>query len=280
MSTWKYYNHALIPSVSPHSVPNLNELKHSWSKIDKRYSLLARWTEDFDIETETEWWYCICDKPFDIKDLKAKRRNVITNARKYCSVSVCNPIDYFDSLYTIYQECQYSYYSKKKIKLNKGEFISNLKKLKEQGNYVFYICFFKETSECVGYSIVKKNHDFAYLVSQKASPSFEKYQVNAAIVDAILNDFKDELNRGYYICDGMRNINHDTHFQEYLEKYFGFRKAYCYLKIKYRLWVKIIIGLLYPFKNVFRKIKSSKVVHLINSLLLMEEISRRQKWKD
>ena len=31
---------------------------------------------------------------------------------------------------------------------------------------------------------------------------------------------------GYYLCDGQRNIRHQTNFQEFLVKYFGFRYAY------------------------------------------------------
>lgn len=46
------------------------------------------------------------------------------------------------------------------------------------------------------------------------------------MVARILEDNNDRLNKGFYINDGARSIRHETAFQDYLEKYFGFRKAY------------------------------------------------------
>ena len=77
-----------------------------------------------------------------------------------------------------------------------------------------------------------------------------------------------------YVCDGARNINHETAYQDYLEKYFGFRKAYCKLNIAYNPKIGWIVKCLYPLRGIFKKFDSIKIVHLINGVLKMEEYSR------
>ena len=106
----------------------------------------------------------------------------------------------------------------------------------------------------------------------RASPCYEKFGVNAAIVAGILENYNEKLSTGFYINDGERSIRHETAFQDYLEKYFGFRKAYCQLHIKYRFPVGILVGLLYPFR--MRIPKESKWGSLICALLEQEKIRR------
>lgn len=89
--------------------------------------------------------------------------------------------------------------------------------------------------------------------------------------------FSEDLKNGKYICDGTRNISHETKFQDYLEKYFNFRKAYCKLNIKYRPVIKPIVKLLFVFRKTLKKLDNNSLVHNINGVLKMEEIIREQK---
>lgn len=61
---WKYYNHAAIPTVAPHENPDITPIedKSIWQLDGK--PLLARWTTDFDLDRETNWWYIIRRAPF------------------------------------------------------------------------------------------------------------------------------------------------------------------------------------------------------------------------
>ena len=40
----------------------------------------------------------------------------------------------------------------------------------------------------------------------KTIPKYEKLQINAAIIAVALENINHELNNGFYICDGERNI--------------------------------------------------------------------------
>ena len=70
------------------------------------------------------------------------------------------------------------------------------------------------------------------------------------------------------------SINHETAFQEYLEYYFGFRKAYCDLRIIYKPVIIIPVKVLYCFRNVLAKLDNIGIIHFINSVLKMEGIAR------
>ena len=80
---------------------------------------------------------------------------------------------------------------------------------------------------------------------------------------------------GYYIDDGSRTIRHETAFQDYLEKYFGFRKAYCKLHVKYRFPVNVIVRLFYPMRAIIGT--RTGIGSRVRAVLQMEEIVRGQK---
>lgn len=273
---WKYYNHALIPDAAPHELPDVDSLHRpeTWKKREGRV-LLARWTTDFDCGQQTGWWYCICDRPFDMQALKSKRRNVIKNADKYCAVSICDPLEYEGELLELYNDAQNTYEQANRRLTDKNSFHSFLNKISADGDVDFYICFLKETEEVAGYAIVKNFSEYAEYQAHKVKPQLEKYQVNAALVKAVLEHYADRLGKNYYVSDGARNINHKTNFQDYLEKYFGFRKAYCTLHIRYRGIMKTAVSMLFPLRNGLKKFDHNKLVHQINGVLRMEEYRRQ-----
>ena len=138
-------------------------------------------------------------------------------------------------------------------------------------------------------TVIRKNNDtncyiiVIYIICResndrfglKTRPSAESKGINAAICYKIILDCNDDLLKGnFFISDGARNLSHVTHFQDYLQKYFGFRKAYCRLRVVYRPLFKPIIAILFLFKNFLKKFDSYSLFHKINAILLAEEVSR------
>ena len=111
----------------------------------------------------------------------------------------------------------------------------------------------------------------------KADPVKERLGVNATMIFKILEDHDEFLKSGGYICDGTRSIQHETAFQDYLEKYFNFRKAYCHLNIIYNPKYKGIIMMAYKFRGLLSKLDFIPAIKRANSLLKMEEINREVK---
>lgn len=279
---WIYYNHALLPNCAPHITPIWNKKlwKNKWNGIP----LLARWTSEFDSKEYKSWWYIIKDEPFDIQLLKSKRRNIINKGNKNFKINEINPIDYTKELLEV-QIAAYSVYPEKyRPNIEKEEFINYLKLINKEikiNKKKMFGAFVRETDLLVGYILVGIYDEYIAFNVLKTNPEYEKMQVNAALVNGLLVAFENQLklHKGFYICDGERSINHETNFQDYLEKYFGFRKVYCKMNICYRGYFSFIIKLLYPIKNILLKIDHIGFIHQVNAVLKMEQIIREQRLK-
>lgn len=87
--------------------------------------------------------------------------------------------------------------------------------------------------------------DFSML---KIEQDAVKKGASAALIYNILYEYKQYLSGGI-INDGSRNLLHKTNFQDYLIRYFGFRKCYADLNIVYKPYIKFIVFLIYPFRE-------------------------------
>lgn len=272
---WKYYNHAAIPTTEPHETPDISAVTDGriW-EISGGAPYLVRWTTDFDCGYETEWWYCIKDTPFDLSRIKAKRRYIVNQGLKHFDVKKINPIDYKRELYEI-QVASFSVYPKKyRPNVNEGAFKQSIDDWK---NFVVFGAFFRETGELCGYSILKEYNNWADFSVQKTKPAFEKYQINAALVFGILERYNTKLGDNFYICDGARNVFHETAFQDYLEKYFEFRKAYCKLNLIYRQPLGVVVALLMPLRKMLNRLDYFPAIHAVNGIIKMQAIAKSFK---
>ncbi len=276
---WKYYNHAMVSDVPPHIETDITEIENGdiWKRDG--YPLFARWVSDFDCGFDTGWWYVIKDDEYDIQMLKAKRRYEINKGRKNFKVKIVNPQEYCAELFEVQSAAFSAYPSKYRPVSNYETFKNNIK----SWDGVTFAAFSlieesKKNGILCGYAYVKPSERRINFISQKTCPSFEKYGVNAAIVDAILVYFNDEIKEGKkYISDGHKSVNHETAFQDYLEKYFGFRKAYCKLNIVYRPSVKWFIPILFGMRKALKRFDNIGLIHKINAVMKMEETRRQQK---
>lgn len=235
--------------------------------------LLARYTTDFDCGYETNWWYVLKDEAFDISLLKSDYRYKINKGIKHFDVHVIDPMNYKEDLYRV-QVAAFSAYPKKyRPTVNEKHFIEGIKRWE---SFVVFGAFCREENKLVGYSLLQRHGDtWIELSVQKTVPEYEKYQLNAALVEGVLRYFNSFLIHGGIICDGARSINHETNFQDYLEKYFGFRKAYCKLHVVYNLKIKWIIMLMYPIRRLLMRLDGIGKIHQLNAVLRMEEIARK-----
>ncbi len=236
--------------------------------------LLARWTTDWDCGYETNWWYVIKDGVFDIESLKSNYRYKINKGSKYFDVRIIDPRDYKEQLYEVLIAAYSEYPAKYRPSVNKKTFMDDVN---SWIRYETFGAFYRESGELAGYVMMKMEApNFYELLVQKAKPQFEKFQLNAALVCGVVKYYEEFLKTGGIICDGARSINHETHFQDYLEKYFGFRKAYCHLRIKYNPKIKWLISILFPLRKILLIFDKNKLIHAVNSVLKMEEISRSE----
>lgn len=269
---WKYYNHAMIPTGSPDEEVDTSSIENGeiWRDSSGEVPLLARWTSDWDCGYETNWWYCIKDTPLDISSLKAKRRYEINKGNKNFEVKRIEPADFAEELYSVQVAAFSAYPEKYRPKVDHDSFVKSVKSWKA----IIYGSFYRENDELAGYALLNEKSRWIEFSVLKTKPQYERYAVNAAIINKIISDYNMSLANGTVICDGARSINHETYFQDYLEKYFKFRKAYCKLHIEYNSKIKWSIPLLYSMRKMLLKFDGIGFVHQINAVLKMEEIVR------
>lgn len=235
-------------------------------------TLLARWTSDFDCGFETNWWYVIKNEPFDIMALKSKRRYEINKGNKNFEIRKIDSRSYVQELFDIRFKNLETYPEKYRVTVDTESWYREVEKFSD--SYTLFGAFSRETGALCGYACVMVHGKCANLVEVKVFPECEKLAIHAAIVYGVLVEFEEFLENSGYICDGARNINHETKYQDYLEKYFGFHKAYCKLHIVYNPKIGWIVKILYPFRNLLKKLDNVKMLHLVNSVLTMEEFAR------
>ena len=272
VSDWKYYHGAAISALAPHLVPDSSPLESG--EIWQGGVLFARWTSDFDCGREGEWWYVIKDTPFDPGALKAKRRYEITKGARNFTVRRIKASAWQEELWAVQSAAQEKYTPGTPPTKEEGaRFKAGMA---DWDQHILYAAFSREDDRLCGFALLIDQGrclDFAVL---KADPAAERLGVNAALIAHMLGDQTAFLTGDGYISDGARSIHHATAIQDYLEKYFGFRRAYCRLHMRYRPRFSFLVRLAYPFRRLLRCFDRIGIVHKINAILQMEEICRRQ----
>jgi len=268
---WKYYNHAAVPSSAPHEEVNLRPIDDGsiW-KLDGM-PLLCRWSSAWDCNYETNWWYVIKDTPFDIAALKSKRRYEINKGSKNFIVRKIQSQEYVDDLFKVTIEAYSGWPEKYRPYVSKEDFEVQLKSWCKSD---IFAGFSVESNEIQGYAVLTDYGAYVEFSILRTMPSAEKSAINAAMVAGILEYYKSRFDGAFYINDGSRAIRHETAFQDYLIKYFEFRKAYCHLNVKYKKAVRLFVNILFPFRNYIKP--DSKIGSKITAILKMEEICRQQ----
>lgn len=267
MVKWKRYNGAIVPDGPPHIPPTQEDI--ACAKAMGGYRFIT-YVTDFDCEEETPWWYVIKDTPLHIEEMpSAKKRYRINKGLKHSEVRKIDCRDYGKALYQCFVKAQ-ERYAVYENTVTEEAFLQDLEKDTDE----YYGVFFKETGELVAYGKNVLQEDCVSMSIMKFHPDYLKYEISAALTYEII---RSHLNDGgcKYIMDGQRAIRHKTNIQDYLEHNFGFRKAYCRLHMIYSPKMKLLVGLLYPFRKLVEKIAGENVfLNNVASVLKMEEISR------
>ena len=271
---WRYYLHAAIPTCAPHEIPNLEPVFNGQIFKQDKKAYIARYITDWDCGYETNWWYVIKDTPFNIDSLKAKRRYEINKGNKNFDVRKILVNEFAEQVYEVTKQAYESWPKKYRPSVEYEKFMKNLP---SWNVYTAYGAFSKKDGSLCGYALLRpcgKLLDFCVL---RVMPKMENQSINAAIVSGILNDNEELFKMGGYISDGSRNIRHETAFQDYLEKYFDFRKVYCKLNMVYSPFFGMLIKLIYPFRKIIFKFDGIRFVNKVSTILALENIVREQK---
>jgi len=230
--------------------------------------LFARWVSNWDCGFDTGFYCEILDHHFNIDALKAKRRYEINYGNKFFYTRQIS-CDEVEMMYDAYLGSLAGYKNAKTE--DKESFCKGWKYEIEKKQVALIGVFHKEDGVLCGYAHCIDHGKYIPISSFKTMVTEEKNRVNHALMNGVCEYYKEKLESGSYLCDGYRNVLHETAFQDWLEKYFQFRKAYCQLNIVYRPIVKVVVKILYPIRSLLKHFKK------VYALLLMEELARQGK---
>ena len=266
------HNGALVMDDFPDNQQNIK--RSDIKKLVLRNSaLFALWTTDFDCGEETEWWYCIRDIPVSLELLSSKQRYRVKKGLSNFNIRLTPPHDkplIIRRLYNIRQAVLASYPAKYRPRIDFESFSAAI--YNDDDDY--WSCFDVETGKLMGYATCHSQANVVYMVTVVTHPEAHKREINAGLAYTICHHYINEL--GYaYVCDGHRNIRHETDYQNYLVRVLGFRFAYCRLHILYHPLLSPFVKLLrlVPMK-VVAIFSNNKYLYNVYCLLKLERIAR------
>ncbi len=269
---WRYYNHAAVPTTSPHESPDILPIENGsiW-KIDGGTPLLARWTEDFDCGYETNWWYIIRKAPFELESLDSKVRKHIRQALKKVVVKIVDTACFAEELAAVFNAACGGYSNFTGRLATPEDFSSEQEKSLE-----CWGAFSIETGRLIGYMTCRRRSDCIETVTAKYDPEFLNLRASDAIHFTVFEHYLN-FEKYRYVSSGARTINHITNAQEYKISTFGCTKAFCKLRLVYNPKYKWIVKVLYPFRKILLKFDRIGIIHSVNSILKMENICRSEE---
>ncbi|MBR3805823.1 MAG: hypothetical protein IKJ13_03190 [Clostridia bacterium] len=253
---WKYRKRMLICK----DIYNVNPISKLQSKaLFKKYkdALFIRYTTDIDSTESTDWYCCIKDDKYDFEELKSKRKNVVRKGISNFSVREIKLSEHIDDFYTLINDAYAGYDIVQTVSYEQAA--KKARSISEGKNYFVLGAFPNGSDRLVGYLWCHVDGKCISMSEQKTVREFEHDGVNAALLYALCEKYNQEFaDLGYYLFDGWKNILHRTNFQDYLIKYFGFRRAYSNLHIiynpKYAWWFRPALFVFPIYGFALRKI--------------------------
>ena len=278
---WKYRKRMLICNdIFNQECISKSQAKELFNEY--KSALLLRYTTNIDNTDSTSWYCCIKDDKYDFEQLKSKRRNVVRKGIENFSVREIKLLNHIDDFHFLVNDAYKGY----DIGVDSISYESATKKAKsisENENYFVLGAFPKGSERLVGYLWCHVNEKCISMSEQKAVREFEHDGVNAALLWALCSKYNEEYaDDGYYLFDGWKNVLHNTNFQAYLVKYFGFRKAYSDLHIvynpKYEWWFRPALKIYPIFRFVLKKV-SPKACKNIEAFINFKKAVRKNNAK-
>lgn len=202
---------------------------------------------DFDCAEKTSFWCVIKDTFGGMEELSSKTRNMVRRAIKTLDYKLITPSKLIsDGGYEVMKRSCDGY----KVKSECPSRANYEKHIMRLTNRQVWGCYLKETDRMVAYAICNVYQDICDAETCKCDPSFLKHYYPYYGLFYVLGDFYLKQCGLKYIFDGTRTVTEHSNIQNFLEEKFKFRKAYCRLQIRYKLWMKIVVYLLYPFRKV------------------------------
>lgn len=208
-------------------------------------ALLLRYTTDFDQTRTQNWFFCLKDTPYDFEGLKSKRKNVVRKGIQNFTIRQIKLSNYVEAFWTLTNDAYQGYENPNVI--TREAAMKKAVAIDAREDYFVLGAFCNDDGVLAGYVWCHVNGNWITISEQKAIRAYENRGVNAALCHSLCTLYNEKYAH-CILCDGERNVLHKTAFQDYLIKYFGFRYAYCRLRVvlnpRYAIWIRLAMSTL------------------------------------
>lgn len=264
---WMEYQGALIPAAAMPVYVQLSD-DEAAQLIKETGALFLRYTTA-SRESQTNWWYVIC-RQYDFQRVSSNTRSKIRRGLKRLEIKQVIPAWLAEHAYDCHVTCYRRY--KHATPQTRDEFRSFLLSINGQSIFDTWAC--SKNKQLLGYIICLVEENGIFMHTIDLTPEGLHNYAAYAMIHQILEYYVNE--KGIPVSNGSRSISHATNMQDFLRN-FGFEREFAELHVIYRSDIRLIVNLLYPFRNMMKRFNILPLMQKISSVLYQEEIVREQR---
>jgi hypothetical protein len=269
-TNWRIYKKCLVSAVNvaPHNSVDISHKEARLLLKQNKGAWMIRWTSEFDCAENTKFWYVIKDTYNGFNELSPNARNQIRKSLKMCDFKQISKSEYIEKAYDVYKSAFERYKIPDGSPINKESFVKISQNI-DNRNINIWGGYDKESGILIAYAFNIIQDNYCSISVLKGNPQYMKTHLSFYGLLHSINEYYLNDTQLSYVSDGARTLTEHSNIQDFLIQKFKFRKAYCKLHVEYVWWLKIIIKLLFPFRNFIKNVR-------IKGILKMEEYKYRR----
>lgn len=238
--------------------------------VHKKHALFGKNIYDFDLDIQTNNWYIIRDRYYDLEEYASK--NVRKHIRKSLSIYCYKRVDKDEMIRNGYQVfCNGAERFDKNVGpyWSKNEFEKWVMSFYKVGGE-FFAGYDIESGKMVMWEALYIKGDMVVEFMERLSSEFTKHNPTYGLNHEITKHYI--MERGYkYINAGSMTLDDHSNVQSFLVEKFHFRRAYCRVQLFLPFYLKVLLLFLKPFYKYFkRRFPSLSVTKLLTLYLLAD----------
>jgi hypothetical protein len=238
-------------------------MEQARSVLKRNKAWLIRWTANFDCKEETKFWYVIKDDRDEqgAGTFSSNTRNQIRKSLKMCDIRQISKFEIAEKGYFVYKSSFERYRNTDVSPVSAESFRNNFQKL-DDSKHDIWGSYCRETGKLIAYSVNIIADNSCNYSTLKGIPEYMKSHLSFYGLIHSMNEYYLREKHFSYVNDGARSLTEHSNIQEFLIQKFKFRKAYCKLYVEYVWWLKILIKILYPFRNIITDVRIKSILRL------------------
>ncbi len=271
---WYDYSGFMLPAYLPHCCPRISP-QVAKEVVRESGRPFVRWSTQFGEVENSDWWYVLKRGPWDVEDIKDKKKRwMIRQGKKHFSVRLLRFDEVIAKCPTVARlaAARYKGYTVVESEETLTRYVAAAEKI--PGVLEYLGCFYGDT--LVSFSENYMQDNAVWLANIRHDPAFLNKYSSYGFIDGILDYYLNQKKLDY-VLDGCRSIHHRTHFQEHLIKAFDFIKEYAILNVKYSVKFGTAVKLAYPFKGIVCALSNKWTNPTLDNIsaVLRQECTRR-----